>query len=169
VPSAAREIVSGIRRFTEVGKILFSIYENFDGTGFPRQLQSWQIPFSSRIIRVAVDYEEIKERTGKRPADVIAILHNFANRLYDKRVVVLIEHYVLSHDKEAKVADEEAMLLSDLKDGMVLTRDIITEKGLKLLPAGAILRTPIILKIIAHNSTDPILGNVYVKRTSAGN
>lgn len=164
VSGAAREIVSGVRRFTEVGKILYCLYENFDGSGFPSRLQSWQIPFPARIIRVALDYEEIKHRTGKKATEVIAMMHNFANRLYDSRVVVLMEHYVRSNDKEEKISNETALLLSDIKDGMILSRDIITEKNMKLLPAGAVLKENIIAKIIAHNASDPILGNVYVKK-----
>lgn len=169
VPSAAREIVSGVRRFTDVGKILFSLYENFDGTGFPQRLQSWQIPFAARIIRVALDYEDIKIRTNKRATEVMSMLYNFSNRLYDSRVVVLMEHFILSHDKDVQISNEEALLLSDLKEGMILTRDIITEKNLKLLPAGAVLKTAVIQKIIAHNSADPILGNVYIKKSSISN
>ncbi len=162
VPQAAREIVSGVRRFSEVGKILYSIYENFDGSGFPGRLQSWQIPFPSRIIRVALDYEEIKLRTGKKPREVLQILHASSSRLYDNRIVILMEHFARSNEKTEINTNEIAMLLTDLEDGMVLSRDIITEKNLKLLPAGAVLRESIISKIISHNSTDPILGNIYV-------
>lgn len=164
VPNAAKEIVSGVRRFQDVGKILYSLYENFDGSGFPGRLQSWQIPFASRIIRAVLDFEELKQRTGKRPIEVLNMIREAANRLYDHRVVVLLEHYVRSHDTDSKISNENAMLISDIKDGMVLSRDIITEKGLKLLPAGAVLRDNVIAKIIAHNSTDPILGSIYVKK-----
>jgi len=166
VPHAAREIVSGLRRFGEVGKILYSIYENFDGSGFPGRLQSWQIPFPSRIIRVALDYEEIKLRTGKKPKEVIQILHSHSSRLYDNRIVVLMEHFARSNEKTEINTNEVALLLTDLQDGMVLSRDIITEKNLKLLPAGAVLREHIINKIISHNSTDPILGNIYVLKNN---
>lgn len=166
VPNAAREIVSGVRRFADIGKILYSLYENFDGSGFPQRLQSWQIPFAARIIRVALDYEEMKARTGKKGSEVINLLKTFSNRLYDPRVVVLLEQYIYTHEKDLQNPNEVAVLLSDLKDGMILARDIITENNLKLLPAGAVLKKPIIDRIIAHNATDPILGNIYVKKSS---
>lgn len=166
VPNAAREIVSGVRRFADIGKILYSLYENFDGSGFPQRLQSWQIPFASRIIRAALDYEENKARTGKKDSDIINIMKNQANRLYDPRVVILLEQYIYTYEKELQNPNEVPVLLSDLKEGMILAREIVTEKGLKLLPAGAVLKKPIIDRIIAHNTTDPILGNIYVKKSS---
>ncbi len=166
VPNAAREIVSGVRRFTEIGKILYSLYENFDGSGFPQRLQSWQIPFASRIIRAALDYEESKARTGKKGSEVINIMKNQANRLYDPRIVILLEQYIYTYEKELQNPNEVPVLLSDLKEGMILAREIVTEKNLKLLPAGAVLKKPIIDRIIAHNTTDPVLGNIYVKKSS---
>jgi response regulator RpfG family c-di-GMP phosphodiesterase len=166
VPNAAREIVSGVRRFADIGKILYSLYENFDGSGFPQRLQSWQIPFASRIIRAALDYEENKARTGKKGSDIINIMKNQANRLYDPRIVILLEQYIYTYEKELQNPNEVPVLLSDLKEGMILAREIVTEKGLKLLPASAVLKKPIIDRIIAHNTTDPILGNIYVKKSS---
>jgi len=53
IPIVARNIISGIPRLEKVGDILYHIYENMDGTGFPDKLQSWQIPLESRILRVA--------------------------------------------------------------------------------------------------------------------
>ena len=89
-----------------------------------------------------------------------------ANRLYDPRVVFLMEQYIYTYEKELQNPNEVAVLLSDLKEGMVLAREIVTENNMKLLPAGAVLRKPIIDRIIAHNATDPILGNIYVKKSS---
>lgn len=164
VPKLGRDILSTVRRFSEVSKIVYHIYENFDGSGIPDRLKSWQIPFESRIIRVALDYQEIKSMYQKTPRQAIDIIKNDASRLYDQRVTILMEHYVKSFEASEKIENEVAILLSDLKDAMKITRDIYTEKGLKLLPAGAILSPGIIKKIIMHNTTDPILGNVYVKR-----
>lgn len=164
VPSAAKEIVSSVRRFDEVGRILYHIYENIDGSGFPGRLQSWQIPFPSRIIRAVIDYEELKSYFGKSSKEALEQLHSEAKRLYDHRVVILLEQYVRSHNKDEFPITDIPILLSELKDGMTITRDIITENGMKLMPAGAILRTAVIQKIIAHNASDPIIGNVYVKK-----
>jgi len=164
VPVSAREIVSSISRFKEVGKILYHLYENFDGSGFPEHLQSWQIPMPSRIIRVALDFEEITQRTMKKtPKEIFDIISAEANRLYDKRVVILLEQYYATVGSKEKTSIEKAVQLYELEEGMVLSRDIITNSGIKLMPSGAVLKDNIIKKIYSHNSTDPIIGNIFVK------
>nr|HPO64297.1 response regulator [Candidatus Kapabacteria bacterium] len=164
VPVSAREIVSSISRFKEVGKILYHLYENFDGSGFPEHLQSWQIPMPSRIIRVALDFEEISQRTMKKsPKEIFDIIFAESNRLYDKRVVILLEQYYATVGSKEKVSNEKAVQLFELEEGMILSRDIITNSGIKLMPAGAVLKDNIIKKIFSHNSTDPIIGNIFVK------
>lgn len=75
-----------------------------------------------------------------------------------------MEHYIKTFEKSEQIDNEVALNIIDLQDAMKITRDIYTEKGLKLLPAGAVLSPGIIKKIILHNTTDPILGNIYVKR-----
>jgi response regulator RpfG family c-di-GMP phosphodiesterase len=163
VPKAGKDIVSTIERFKNVGKIIQHIYENFDGSGIPDRLQSWQIPFESRIIRVCIDYEEIRYKTRKSRNRVLEMLKNEAKRLYDQRVVILFEHFAKTYDRMDDDPDEIAVQLAQLKEGMVVTRDITTEKGQKLLPAGASLTGRLIERIISHNTIDPILGNIYIK------
>jgi response regulator RpfG family c-di-GMP phosphodiesterase len=164
VPKLGKDILSSVRRFDEVSKIVYHIYENFDGSGIPERLKSWQIPFESRIIRVASDYQELKNLYQKTPRQAIEIIKSEAQRLYDHRVTILMEHYVKSFEKTEKIDNEVALNITELKDAMKITRDVYTEKGLKLLPAGAILSPNIIKKIILHNTSDPILGNFYVQR-----
>jgi len=164
VPVSAREIVSSISRFKEVGKILYHLYENFDGSGFPEHLQSWQIPMPSRIIRVALDFEEISQRTMKKSSkDIFEMISAEANRLYDKRIVILLEQFYATIGSKEKIPNEKAVQLYELEEGMILSRDIITNSGIKLMPAGAVLKDNIIKKIFSHNSTDPIIGNIFVK------
>ncbi len=165
VPVAARDIVSGVRRFSFVSEVLYHIYENFDGSGFPGRLKSWQIPIGSRIIRAVLDFYELKKTSKESSAHVLEKIRANANKFYDHRVVVYLEQFVLSIDKDAADPNEKALLLSDLADGMVLARDIITQNGLKLVPAGATLREQSIQKIISHNTSDPILGHIYVKNS----
>jgi hypothetical protein len=98
-----------------------------------------------------------------RPKDVLYRLRQNINRLYDHRVITLFEQFALSILKLEGPTSEKPVLLSELKAGMTLTRDIYSTNGLKILPIGAILQESIIEKIISINSSDPILGNIWVK------
>jgi response regulator RpfG family c-di-GMP phosphodiesterase len=164
IPIVARNIISGIPRLEKVGDILYHIYENMDGTGFPDKLQSWQIPLESRILRVALDYCDIMRYHNIKSSDALLILKKYTNQLYDQRVVILFEQYILSILKLEGEIDEISISIQNMEPGMQLSRDIYTNNGLKLLNVGNYLTEAIITKIISHNTTDPILGFIYIKK-----
>ncbi|MFN8358754.1 MAG: response regulator [Candidatus Kapaibacterium sp.] len=163
VPHSAKMILSSVKRFDNIGDILHRLYENFDGTGFPERQQSWQIPLSARILRVALDFEEIRERTRKSPQDTLAIIQRDSKRLYDHRIVLLLAEYISRQSGSLAHSASRPVQFQDLRDGMVLARDVYTNSGLKLLPADAVLSSKTIERILTHASTDPIIGNIYVK------
>jgi hypothetical protein len=84
-----------------------------------------------------------------------------SQRMYDHRVVILFGNYLKINDKEF-VSHFIPVKLSDLLPGMTIGREIITDKGLKLLNAGVTLTQGTIDKIITHSSSDPIVGNIYI-------
>lgn len=163
VPTSGSEIVASVRRFKNVSNYIKHIYENFDGSGLPDRFKSWQIPFPSRIIRVALDYEEFRTFQQKNAIISLEMVTRESQRLYDSKVVMLMEQYVKSNEKELKIENEIALNLMELKSGMSTTRDVYTIKGLKLIPSNTRLTESTISKIINIATSDPILGYVYVK------
>jgi len=163
VPNSAREIVSSVPRFKDVGNILYHLFENYDGSGFPGRLKKWQIPLPSRIIRIPLDYEEYRQKSKKPKEDVIEYIAAGINRLYDKRVVALFEQYIKTEIAFETGMVDRAINLNELQDGMILSRDIITNSGMKIMAAGTILDDRYIKRIFSHNTTDPILGHIFVK------
>jgi hypothetical protein len=164
VPVVASQLLSQIKIFTSASKILFHLYENLDGSGFPEKLRLWQIPLGSRIIRVVQDYEVIRQNSSKLPKEILSILKKDIRRLYDHRIVILLEQYIKTIVKEDYDPNETAIYLKDLKEGMFLTQDIITNVGLKLMSAGSRLTQHHIETIISHNTTDPVIGKIFVKK-----
>jgi response regulator RpfG family c-di-GMP phosphodiesterase len=162
VPVTAKEIVSSVPHFKDVANILYHIYENFDGSGFPERLQSWQIPLASRIIRVALDYGELNTQNMKSQ-DSIERIKQSANRLYDPKITTLMDQFLATSGTVERTTNERPVQLHELEEGMVLSRDIVTSNGLKLIPAGSVLQEHLIKRIFSHNSTDPILGQIFVK------
>lgn len=163
VPIEARDTYINTRRLKNIGSILYHIYENYDGSGIPERLKSWQIPFASRIIRVVLDYYELRNQTGQTPMQIINNMHNQAKRLYDHRVVILLEQYLALTKAWHSTMNEKAVKLHDLRDGVIITRDIITNNGLKLVSKGTKLDPDKIKKIISHNMSDPIIGSVFIE------
>ncbi|HPD32887.1 MAG TPA: HD domain-containing phosphohydrolase [Bacteroidota bacterium] len=164
IPTAAYNLICNFPWLQNAADILYHIYENMDGTGFPDKLQSWQIPLKSRILRVVLDYYDIIRCYNIKSSDALAILKKYSNQLYDNRVIILFEQYILSVLKLEGELDEIPLALQNLQPGMQLTREIYTNNGLKLLNAGSFLTEAIINKLIYINTTDPILGFIYVKK-----
>ncbi len=163
IPGTAREIVSSFSRFKNISDILYHMFENFDGSGFPDNLKKWQIPISSRIIRVCLEYEEARFFTQYTPTKILSELRKEENRFYDPRVITLLEQYLaIAGEAEASVR-EKAVKFSELKPGMVLSRDVFTNSGLKLIVSGTVLSEKYIQRILSHNTSDPILGNIIIK------
>lgn len=163
VPIKTKELLSEISGFSSVGRILYHVYENFDGSGIPDKLQSWQIPIESRIIRIVLDYEEMRFFKKASVENALEYIKSHSRKFYDPKIVVYFEQYLLEFKEFRTGFDHKAIGLQDLAEGMVLANDLVTKSGLKLLPAGTTLNSKLIDLILSHNTTDPILGNVYVK------
>jgi len=164
VPVSAEKIVSSVAELEPIATILRHVYENLDGSGFPDRLQAWQIPIGSRIVRVALDYVLLKHQQPRTSFKEIANqLAKDTKRMYETRIITLLQEYVETHAQEEPQENRRAMQLQELQEGMMLSADIITNSGLKLLPAGAVLTQGSIAKIISHNTFDHIIGTIYIQ------
>jgi response regulator RpfG family c-di-GMP phosphodiesterase len=137
VPEFVKELLGEIKPLEKIFKILYHIYENFDGSGIPSKEQAWKIPLGSRILRVCMDYLELFERSGRKTSKTIDALLHESKRLYDHRVIAFYDQFLASNKKYSDSRTSEMMVDSkEITEGMVLSRNIITDGGLKLMPAG---------------------------------
>jgi response regulator RpfG family c-di-GMP phosphodiesterase len=167
IPVFSKEIVSSIEKFQNVGEILYHIYENLDGSGIPNKIQNWQIPLGSRIIRAVLDFEENRYFNELDAKQTIEKLKSRINRIYDGRVINLLEEYIEKQElTEIQISNDVAYLLSDLTPEMVTAREIKANSGLKLIGENLTLTEKHIQMLINHSSTDPILGYIYIKKES---
>ncbi|MGB9701979.1 MAG: HD domain-containing phosphohydrolase [Candidatus Kapaibacteriota bacterium] len=164
VPEYTKELLSQVPNFEEIINILAHIYENFDGSGIPDKIKAWEIPLESRVLRVAIDYEYFLEKNQNKQNKAIELLFNEARRLYDFRVIAYYDQYLASLNLKGKSGQtrEIPVLISELTPTMILSRNIFTQSGLKLVASGTRLSDEIIYKILNVNKEDGIIGNIYV-------
>jgi response regulator RpfG family c-di-GMP phosphodiesterase len=162
VPVFASELVEKIRGFEEVAKILLHVFENFDGSGFPKQLRARQIPIGSRIIRVAYDHEEILLHTKGDYTSAIGNLYHENKRLYDYKIVSLFDQFLASKNISKRRHRERPIRVKDIEEGMILSRNVTTNSGLLLMSADLDIDFEKKEKIQLINKTDPIIGNIYI-------
>jgi len=92
------KILSAVPEFSDIADTVRFRQENFDGTGFPRGLVGEQIPLSSRILRVADEYERCKNprkmRTFARPQEPINSLREICGKELDPHVFDVLAQLV---------------------------------------------------------------------------
>ena len=90
-PERAARILSHVPELRDVAEIIRFYQENFNGTGSPRNLVGEQIPLSSRILRVAHEYDHMTNpRSGARTLTHKQALSNLATQsgeVYDPIVL----------------------------------------------------------------------------------
>lgn len=165
VPESAAEALEALTEYPQTRRILMAMYENCDGTGFPHRLQGWQIPVGARILRVVVEYAELLWRDGYDPPQALSILQQLSHRIYDQRIVLLLDEYLAATDSSKSGALLLPLRVEHLVPGMVVGRDVVTVAGHKLVAQGTVLEASHIERIRNHHSLDPVLGAVYVLRT----
>jgi len=162
VPQFSRELLSLIRGQEETANILAHIYENFDGSGYPDRLIGWQIPTGSRIIRIALDFEEyLSQVRGDYNATIDYLFHE-SKRLYDFRAVAWFDQYLASKSISNSKMRERPVKIRELSSGLIISRNIIVESGIVILGRGSEVEEEHIDKLNIMSRSDPIIGNIYV-------
>jgi response regulator RpfG family c-di-GMP phosphodiesterase len=159
MPGFIKEFLSKVKDFDEVIKILVHVYENYDGSGFPDKIKSWQIPLGSRIIRTMLDFDELVTLKKLTQGKAIEALEHEMRRLYDFKLITLLDQYLASHG----VNKEKPIRAKDIVEGMMITRNIITLSGMKIMGAGNSMTTEKIEKLHSIVTSDPVVGRIYIR------
>lgn len=163
IPIFAKEIFSFFRSYEDVANVVIHIYENYDGSGLPDKLEKGNIPLASRILRVVIDYDDYFQQKKYETNKIVSMLEAESRRLYDFRVVVLLDQYLAYRASHLKVPTERSIELDELKEGMTLARNIVTDSGLKIAVAGTLLNEEAVERIKTIAKTDNIIGKIYIK------
>ncbi|MFP4368262.1 MAG: response regulator [Candidatus Kapaibacterium sp.] len=162
IPEYSKDLIGNIKGYEKTADILYHLYENFDGSGHPEKIKSWQIPVESRIIRVCLDFFDMIEAKGYQSGKAMEFLEHESRRLYDYRIVALLDQYLANSPIGARHGREYPVLKKELEVGMTISRNIITHSGLKIISSGTILNEERIEKIRSITKSDPVIGKIYV-------
>ncbi len=166
-PIIGQSCVYNISGFGDIGIIIRNHHENHDGTGYPDNLVSDQIPFGSKIIRICDAFDHYAFINGYPDLQTLqkatAKLVQFSGSLFDPEIVKkFIEADVaktLYHDEGT---DVQHLTPNDLREGMIISNDINTQNGMFLLPKGAKLSVDMINRIRKIHIVDNVNGDIQV-------
>jgi response regulator RpfG family c-di-GMP phosphodiesterase len=163
IPINAFELIKPLKGYETVAELLKHLYENYDGSGIPENLIGAQIPKGARILRVCLEYEELA-RKGKAVSKILDELHVAVRRVYDHRIVAYYEQYIATYGLDNSTTVEIAIEPNQIKPGMMVTRNIFSDSGIKLLAAGSNLDIEKVEKVLSIHNGDPVIGKIYIKK-----
>ena len=149
-PLIGEEIIGNVHNLKRLSKIIRSHHEEYSGGGFPDGLHIEDIPLSSRVIRIASDYDHLCFRKGMTAEEACSLLKRGSGVLYDPRILHVfcdLTGAILQKQTSVKVVS-----IGSLEPGMVLDEDLFLKNGLLLLPQGSIIDSQTNKKISSFSS-----------------
>ncbi len=166
IPVLAKSVVSSLDGLSDAAEILGSVYENFDGSGFPEKKIGWAIPSGSRILRVVLDFFETIQGDRKKSNQALQTIEESINKFYDLKVVTLMDQFTAFKDYGSLAGRERDIENHEIIEGLYVTRSVYTESGIKLIGSGVTLTQEMVDKTREILKNDSIIGKIWVRRTS---
>jgi response regulator RpfG family c-di-GMP phosphodiesterase len=154
-PILGQELTAFGSNLETVGRIIRAHHENFDGSGYPDQLDGQNIPWLARLLTVAVAFAA----SPQSDRDVLEKLKAQAGTVFDPEAVRI---FLRAHAVAVIPRKERQLSLADLRPGMVLARGIHTYNGLLLVGQGQQLNATFIEKVLNHNRIQPITETLVI-------
>lgn len=133
----------------DVSVLIRSHHERIDGQGFPDRLSGDAIPIGARILAVAETYDDLQSghlgSTGVTPNEARQLIERGKGTQFDAEVV---EAFLTLYSKPSPTPTKPLNLHSEeLRPGMVLAKDFMTDEGVVLLAADYVLTADIIRRL----------------------
>ena len=154
-PVLGQELAGFVHHLADVGMVIRSHHERFDGLGYPDRLNGDEIPWLSRLLSAAASFAE----NPGNEAEALEAAQRGSGSLFDPEAVRVLIRY---RPRTIVQRKEREVLLSEIAPGMVLAKGIYTANGLLLVPGGQVMSEACISKLRNHNRVNPIRQSLLV-------
>lgn len=117
--------------------------EYLDGSGYPLALKESEIELAAQILTVVNDYTELTSgRYDERQlstSEALSYLRDKAGERYNQSIVETLDELMHEMAPVTDLYTDQRLTSVDLKPGMALTRDLISQDGILLLGHGEVL------------------------------
>jgi len=157
-----------IPKFEKAALMVRHHHERFNGTGYPNRLKGEAIPIGARIIAVADAYDiglnNRRSFQNTTPEMVLAKLEKRSEWEFDPKILEALKCSLAEETLDSE-KDEVEVALSDLAEGMVLSRDMRSQLGALLLPRNTVLAHEHLAKISTFEMTEQLnVHMIFIKR-----
>lgn len=169
-PTLGASLLMALEPLQEAARIIRHHQERWDGAGFPDRLREDDIPFGSRLLKLAVDFIELQKgvflnRKLSRE-DALMVLEKYAGRLYDPRLSPQFVEICRTHAPDLQQAKPGMLALDTrrLEPGMVMARNLHSDSGMLLLNEGKELTKELIERLTAFEKNEGSSYTIVVYR-----
>ena len=141
-PQLGEQLLMPLEELGETARLVGAHRERFDGSGFPHRLAGFDIPVGARILAVAYDFEALQSghlvQRQLNAGQAAGLMAESRGKRYDPDVIEALYDIRTGRHVTDEVPDV-VMGVAQLKPGMTLARDLVSEDGALLLSAEHVL------------------------------
>ena len=167
-PERGELILQEIEFLHPAAKIVRAHHEQYNGKGFPDGLQGDKLPVHAQIVSAASIYDNLVNRGAFDLGDVPGTLHRMSGYQLAPEIVNYLLEINIENMQEESRKDYLEISLDDLKNGMVLTRDVRMQTGAIIMPADTELTLHNIEKLRTYRALKHFDRNVFVLKSGLG-
>lgn len=161
-PERGALILEQVDMLKPIAEIVRLHHEQYNGRGFPDALAGEQIPILAQLVSAASIYDDLKSIQGLGPDDIPERLQCMRGyQLAPELVDLILEIHVKLIEKEKSISDQ-AVKVEQLKESMVLARNIYLKTGAFIMSADTRLTAEAIEKLKHYVGLNAITDKVYV-------
>jgi hypothetical protein len=162
--------IINIESLRAAGMLIRHHHENFDGSGYPDHLAGEAIPLGARIIAFADQIERTSRLvTGNVSEAILARLELVVGTRLDpslmrifKKVAKYAYYASSGDDHKGSAAAEQELRPGEIKEGMILTRSLVSGTGMLLLYRDSVLDAKKIAAIRSYYELDPPKRGIFI-------
>ena len=165
-PARGEIILKEIEFLQPVAKLVRSHHEQFNGRGFPDGLKGDKIPLLAKIVSAASIYDNLVHRGKIHLEDIPGKLQQLKGYQLDPAITDFLLEINLENIQAEKGKNYLAIPLNELKDKMMLAKNIRMKSGAIVLPVHTDLSSYEIEKLNKYYEMGFISHNVHVFKHS---
>lgn len=164
-PVKAAAALMALDELVGAAKLIQCHHEHFDGLGFPSGLKAYSIPLGARILLVCSDYEALQAglmNAEKMSADkALEMISSAHGTRYDPAVIDSLKAAIDTTYMPEHAEQEFLIKSNQLREGLLLTRDIVSSDGMLLLMQNTVLNAALIRQIQEFEKMDGLPLTIY--------
>lgn len=158
--------LTSIKALEKAAQLIRHQNEHFDGSGYPDRLMAQKIPLGSRILFACKEFigiqTEYMRATPLSSEDALNHLRKNAGSRYDPAVVEAIAQTQYTLDVSSLAPMERIVSYRDLAPGMVLNRDLVTDRGILLISRGGVLTRTMVERLRRLGAEDNLRTPIHI-------